>query len=173
MKTLFSAAPPAPAPVDAGQSALDYTRDMANPELQQLLFNSEQQFRPQYTQLNLQDMNDYLMGVGGQPGTLDQLGNINAFNIGQQNAANTSQRTSDIANVEQLGQRATAAFQNANPDLMNSIRSAQGLQGGDPYAAYRAAVSPQNDYASYVRNNPDLMRNWTDNASKNTQLTIE
>jgi len=72
-----------------------------------------------------------------------------------------------------LGQRATSAFQNANPGLMAAVGSAQGLQGGDPYAAYRSAISPQNDYASYVNRNQDLLANWQNNTSKNTSQTIE
>jgi hypothetical protein len=54
--------PPAPAPVNAGQSALDYINSMADPALQQRLLDVEQQFRPQYNQLNLQDINQYLLG---------------------------------------------------------------------------------------------------------------
>lgn len=63
MKNLVSAPPPAPSPVDAGQSSINYVRSMADPALQQLLLESEQTYRPQYTNLNLQDINQYLFGT--------------------------------------------------------------------------------------------------------------
>ena len=63
-KVQMPAAPPAPTPVDPGQSALDFTRAMADPVLQGELLSSEQLYRPQYADLNLADMNTYLSGRG-------------------------------------------------------------------------------------------------------------
>jgi hypothetical protein len=65
------AAPPAPTPVDPGQSALDFTRAMADPVLQGQILQSEQTYRPQYADLNLADMNTYMSGSAGQKGFLD------------------------------------------------------------------------------------------------------
>lgn len=168
MKTTVAAPPPPPAPVDPGQSTIEYMRDMADPALQQMLYSSEAQFRPQYTELNLQDMNQYLQGVGGQKGILGQYADINAFNIAQQTAANTAQREADISNVERLGGRASAAFANANPALKDALAKAQALQAG----GYSTKTAPVQDFESYVRSQPDLLRNWQDNVSKNTQLSM-
>ena len=66
MSFKVSSPPPPPAPVNPGQASLDFITQMADPALQQKLLGAEQQFRPQYTQLNLQEMEQYLRGVGGQ-----------------------------------------------------------------------------------------------------------
>ena len=136
------AAPPAPTPVDPGQSALDFTRAMADPVLQGQILQSEQTYRPQYADLNLADMNTYMSGSAGQKGFLDltdeatQRANTLASNqISQQRAA-------DIRDVEALGGQASAAFMNANPALAQQMNVARGLQGGvNPYQAYNNAVS--------------------------------
>ena len=141
-KVTMPAAPPAPTPVDPGQSALDFTRAMADPALQGQILQSEQLYRPQYADLNLADMNTYLSGSDTQKGFLDltdeatQRANTLASNqISQQRAA-------DIRDVEALGGQASAAFMNANPALAQQMNVARGLQGGvNPYQAYNNAVS--------------------------------
>jgi len=128
--------PPAPTPVDPGKSALDYINAMSNPDLQQKLLDSETQFRPQYTALNLQDLNQYMLGVGGQPGALEQLATASQKAGEIQSAANTQQRTADIADVQNLGASAAAAYKAANPDLWKQFEAAQG------------AGASQNNYAA-------------------------
>ena len=121
------AAPPAPKPVDPGQSALDFTRAMADPVLQGQILQSEQMYRPQYADLNLADMNTYMSGSAGQKGFLDltdeatQRANTLASNQLSQ------QRAADIGDVEALGGQASAAFMNANPALRAQMERAQGL----------------------------------------------
>ena len=139
MKTSISAPPPPPAPVDPGQSSINYVRSMADPALQQLLLESEQTYRPQYTALNLQDINQYLMGVGteGQPGyvpgVLSQLGQVSP-QIGEiQAAANTQQRAAEIADVAKLGVQASQAFRAANPELYAQLAKAEQLGAPSDY----------------------------------------
>ena len=147
-------APPPPEPVDPGKATTDYINAMADPALQAQLLANEQQFRPGYNQLNLQDMSQYLLGSGGQAGALDlfDLSTQRASQI--QNAANSSQRASDIQDVANLGQQATAAFRNANPELQKQVTAAQGLaNGGDPYAALRGAVGQPQNYGQ-IQFNP-------------------
>lgn len=123
-------APPPPAQVDPGQSSLDFIRGMANPELQSQLLAAEQQYRPQYTQLELADINTMLQGGGGQKGILE-LQRI-ASQQAQQDAikANRAQRMADITDVQDLGEIASEAFLKANPELARSLTQAEALRGG-------------------------------------------
>jgi hypothetical protein len=148
MKTTISAPPPAPAPVDAGQASINYVRGMADPALQQLLLESEQTYRPQYTALNLQDINQYLMGVGTQgqegytPGVLSQLGSVSPQISQIQATANTQQRAADIADVANLGSQASQAFRSSNPELYSQLASAQQLGAPTNYfSGLQGAIS--------------------------------
>jgi hypothetical protein len=124
--------PPAPQPIDPGKSALDFTRAMADPVLQGQILASEQMYRPQYTQLELNDINTFLQGSGGQMGLLDiqDLSSRRAGGIGQE--LTSMQRAADIADVEALGGRASAAFLAANPELASALSQAEALRGGGP-----------------------------------------
>jgi hypothetical protein len=122
------AAPPPPAPVDPAQSSLSFIQAMSDPVLQQRLLAAEQQFRPQYNQLELADINQLMQGSGGQAGLLElqrqaaeQAGAIERSILSQQRAA-------DIGDVEALGGRASAAFLNANPELKAALERAEGLR---------------------------------------------
>ena len=95
-------------------------------------YAAEAQFQPQYNALNLQMANQSLNGTTDAngnytPGLLSmysqltpQLGNISA-------AANTQQRSADIADVNNLGPQATQALLNANPLLNTSLQRANSL----------------------------------------------
>jgi hypothetical protein len=124
--------PPAPQPIDPGKSALDFTRAMADPVLQGQILAAEQMYRPQYTQLELNDINTFLQGSGGQMGLLDiqDLSSRRAGGIGQE--LTSMQRAADIADVEALGGRASAAFLAANPELASALNQAEALRGGGP-----------------------------------------
>jgi hypothetical protein len=67
----FPKAPPAPAPVDPGKSALDYINAMADPVLQEKLLSSEATYRPQYTKLNLDELYSYAFGLPGSQEKID------------------------------------------------------------------------------------------------------
>lgn len=107
--------PPAPAPIDAGKSALDYTRSMADPELQNMLLANEKLYRPQYAALNLADMQTYMLGANGQKGALDFFDDATRRAGALQEETLRNQRASDITDVEKLGARATEAMRNADP----------------------------------------------------------
>jgi hypothetical protein len=122
--------PPAPTPVDPGQSALAFVRSMADPQLQGEILRNEQLYAPQYTNLELQQINQLMSGSEGLPGVLElqrqaaeQAGGIERSILGQQRAA-------DIADVERLGGRASAAFLQANPQLASALDRAEQLQAG-------------------------------------------
>ena len=126
-KVTMPPAPPPPQPVDPGKAALDYTRSMADPGLQQLLLESEQTYRPQYAALNLADYNTYLQGDGDQMGLLG-LNELATRAQTQQNIEATSaQRQAEIADVSRLGPQATDAFMQANPALAAAMARATEL----------------------------------------------
>lgn len=129
--------PPAPQPIDPGQSALDFTRAMADPVLQGQILAAEQMYRPQYTQLELNDINTFLQGSGGQMGLLEiqDLASRRAGGIGQE--LTSMQRAADIADVEALGGRATAALRAADPMQQAIVNQLNTL------AAQRFAASGQ------------------------------
>jgi hypothetical protein len=127
------AAPPAPKPVDPGQSALDFTRAMADPVLQGQILQSEQMYRPQYADLNLADMNTYLSGSATQKGFLDLTDEATQRANTLASGQISQQRAADIRDVESLGGQAGAAFMNANPALRAQMERAQGLSdSADP-----------------------------------------
>lgn len=124
---------------NAGTSAITFIRQMADPALQQLLLENERLYRPQYTALNLQDINQYLMGVGtpGQPGytqgAIGLLGQTSPLLGDIQALANTQQRAADIADVAALGTQASQAFRAANPELYSQLARAEQLGGTSNY----------------------------------------
>ena len=133
--------PPAPQPIDPGKSALDFTRAMADPVLQGQILASEQMYRPQYTQLELADINTILQGGGGQMGLLglQDVASRQAAGIGQE--LTSAQRAADIADVEALGGRATAALRAADP-MQQAIVNQLNALAADRYAA-SGQLSPQ------------------------------
>ena len=140
-KAAMATPPPAPQPIDPGKSALDFTRAMADPVLQGQILASEQMYRPQYTQLELADINTILQGGGGQMGLLglQDVASRQAAGIGQE--LTSAQRAADIADVEALGGRATAALRAADP-MQQAIVNQLNALAADRYAA-SGQLSPQ------------------------------
>jgi hypothetical protein len=104
---------------------------MADPELQKLLLESEQTYRPQYTKLNLDELAQYTFGIPGkegEPGTLGTLGVLQKLTpeISKiEAAANTALRTADITDIEKLGPQAKDAFRKANPEAFAALEAAK------------------------------------------------
>jgi len=146
--TRISAAPPPPAPVDPGKSALDYINAMADPALQNKLLGAEQQFRPQYTQLNLQEMEQYLRGVPGKDGQPGQAGAIDILSqvapdlVKAQETADRLQRDADIRALQSQSAGYRSAIENANPEMFAALKRA-GEMGGptDFYKDLQTAMS--------------------------------
>jgi hypothetical protein len=126
---------------------------MADPELQNLLLSNEQLYRPQYANINLQEANQYLTGTGTQgqagyvPGLLAQAGTASEAMSGIQSTANTAQRTSDIADVANLGASASAAFRAANPEMYAQLAKAQALGApSDYFGGLQQAIGNQQQF---------------------------
>lgn len=114
------AAPPPPQPVSMADEYRKSAEMMADPELQKRMLDVERQLRPAYAELNLADLRTYMGGVLGlQEQAARQSGRLEREILG-------AQREADIAAVEAMGGRATAA-----------------LRAADPYAARMSELSQQ------------------------------
>jgi hypothetical protein len=103
---------------------------MADPELQRTILENEQRYAPQYTNLELQQINQLLSGSDEFSG-LRELTRQSGEDFGALDRSVTGQqREADIADVERLGGRASAAFRAANPELTQSLSRAEELRGG-------------------------------------------
>lgn len=124
--------PPPPDPVDPGQAAESYIRAMADPELQELILSSESRFGPRYLENALGRQEASLFGIGDQQGLLEM--SRRAAPIAEEMRAETAraQREADIADVEALGGRATAALRASDP-LMGGLIDQQNLLTQDLY----------------------------------------
>ena len=129
MKTSVSAPPPAPAPVDPGKASLDYINAMADPALQEKLLGAEQQFRPQYTKLNLQEQEQYLRGVDGQAGVIDILSQVTPDLVKAQETADRLQRDADIRALQSQSGGYLSALKAANPEMFKQLDAARDMGG--------------------------------------------
>ncbi len=135
MKTSISAPPPPPAPVDPGQASLDFINKMADPELQGRILAAEQQFRPQYTALNLAEQEQYLRGVPGKDGQPGQAGVIDILNqitpqiVGTQETADRLKRDADIRALQSQSGGYLSALMQANPQMFAQLEAARGMGG--------------------------------------------
>lgn len=122
--------PPPPAPVDPGKSALDFVKAMADPELQRTILENEKRYAPEYTNLELQQINQLLSGSEDLPGLKEIIRQAGEDFGSLDRSVTGQQREADIADVERLGGRASAAFRAANPELTTAINRAEELRGG-------------------------------------------
>ncbi len=142
MKTSISAPPPPPAAVDPGQASLDFINKMADPELQGRILAAEQQFRPQYTALNLQEQEQYLRGVGGQAGAIDILKQITPDLVAAQETADRLQRDADIRALQSQSGGYLSALMQANPQMFAQLEAARAMGGErDSYKDLQTALS--------------------------------
>ena len=91
------------------------------PELQSI----EEQYQPGFTGIDLQTMQNELLGVNGQPGYLDIYSQDVAPTItGAQTAANTATRAANLADLNTMGPGAVAGVRALDPGqaaLMDSL----------------------------------------------------
>lgn len=148
MKTSVSAPPPPPAPVDPGQASLDYITKMADPELQRKILAAEQQFRPEYTRLNLAEQQQYLLGIPGEEGKPGQLGAIGLLQqtipqlTAAQETADRLKRDADIRSLQSQSGAYLSALMQANPAMFAELEAARGMGGPtDFFKDYEKALA--------------------------------
>lgn len=148
MKTTVSAPPPAPAPVDPGQASLDYITKMADPELQGKILAAEQQFRPEYTRLNLAEQQQYLLGIPGEEGKPGQLGAIGLLEqtipqlTAAQETADRLKRDADIRALQSQSEGYLSALMQANPQMFAQLEAARAMGGTtDFYGGLERAIT--------------------------------
>lgn len=184
--------PESPAPVDPGKSALDFINAMADPALQNRLLQAEQTYRPEYTELELADINTLLRGTEDQAGLLDiqDEASRRAADIGQE--LTSAQRAADIADVETLGFKATDALRSADPmqkalvEQINQMSQDQFARSGrlTPEqmrnaqqqarlaGASRGRVGDQGTVASEILNREQALQNRRGEALRTAQLAF-
>lgn len=161
--------PRAPDPIDAGQSQGEFLfgKDFQNfngvtdSRLQQRIIESEAEFRPQYAALNLSDWDTYLSGIDGGPGILSMQDQAARSSEATRAATTSSQRASDISDVDALGSRATEAFRNSDPYTQGILASQNALsqdlynraQGVTPQQARAADQQAREAFGSRGRLN--------------------
>jgi len=112
---------------DTGEDARSYIEAMTDPVLQEKQISAEREYRPQYQELNLQDMLGYLQGSGGQMGMLDMQDLAAGRTEGLRADVTSRQREADIADVEGLGTRATDALRASDPLMEGLVGKQAGL----------------------------------------------
>jgi len=119
----------------------EYLGTISDPTLNENWLAAEGKYRPQRTELGLKDQENTLFGVNGQAGTLSMLERMMPQVAQMQAGALSSQRESDIADVERLGSRATAAMRASDPEMQRLL----GQQGALTDQLYGTAqrMSPQ------------------------------
>jgi len=110
--------------------------------LQERLLGAEQQFRPQYTQLNLQEQEQYLRGVGGQAGAIDILKQITPDLVAAQETADRLQRDADIRALQSQSGGYLSALMKANPQMFAQLEAARAMGGKtDLYGGLERAIT--------------------------------
>ena len=132
----------APPPVNYGQQTADTLK--AQVALAPAQYSAEAQFAPQYTNLALQNLNTMMNGSATAPG-VSQL-------LAQQN---TTQRASDINDVNTLGPAATQAMLNADPynaQLLGKLNAQanQGLDAGSQLTPDQQRAMQQQSRAAFA-----------------------
>ena len=132
--TKVAAPPPAPAPVNAGESASQFISQMASPEFQQLLLNAEATYRPQYTALQQRDLQNTLLGVApgtaeGFYGTLDLADMAARRQAALQQSLQTQATEYGLAQLGAYAPQAREAYLAANPEMAAALGQAAQLGG--------------------------------------------
>ena len=147
-----------------GNSGSNY-QGIADPALQNRIIGSENEFRPQYTALNLQDIQQTVEGVDGQSGLLDIITNASQQMEETRAATASSQRESDISDVEALGSRATDAFRASDPYAQELIDEQRALSQGTYARAQGVTAQQQRQAEQQARQASGARGRLNDNSS--------
>ena len=118
-----SSPPPPPAPIDPGKVTGEYLfgkgftnyEGITDPQLQDKLLATEAKYRPQYTALELADIETMAFGRDGQEGLVQLLGRQAEESGEIQRRELQRQREADVGALEEFAPRAVEAFRSADP----------------------------------------------------------
>jgi len=114
----------APPPVDPGKAIGEYMfgRDFAtqyqgvtDPRLQERIIGAEEQFRPRYAALELQDIATYARGLEDTPGVFDLLEEQSRRAAELQREQLQLQREADVEALQEFAPQAVEAYRAADP----------------------------------------------------------
>ena len=150
----YFGSPSAPAPINYGQQTRDTLQ--AQVDLAPQLYAANAKFGPQYSELQLKQLEDMLNDTPGQQGYLSEYANnILPTLTTAQNTARQGQAAGTLDTLNNLGPAATAAFKSANPGgsaLQDALTRT---------ATSQLALGPQLDPAQLSRINRDVNANWS------------
>src|SRR6056297_203040 len=130
---LYQMAPGYPGMPSAGSSMQDYIESVTRPEVQEQILAAERTYGPQYAQLQLGGLEDFLMGTGGQQGFLAMQEEA-AERAGEVEREQTAlARQSAIESVLGLAPGYVSGMREAQPQATaiaeEQAQQAQGAQG--------------------------------------------
>jgi hypothetical protein len=106
INTGVPATPANPFQVDPAQASMAYITAMSDPAFMSKLLGAEQQYRPQFTGLTLQEIEQTLRGTPGQAGMVDIINQITPQLSATQETADRLKRDADIRALQsQSGER--------------------------------------------------------------------
>jgi hypothetical protein len=112
-----------PAPVDPGKAMGEYLfgqdfssfQGVTDPRLQERIIGAEEQFRPRYAELELQDIQTFARGTDEQAGVFDLLEESGRRAAAIQRESLAEQRAEDVAALEELSPQVVEAYRAADP----------------------------------------------------------
>jgi hypothetical protein len=131
-----------PFQVDPAAASQSFINAMSSPELQNAILGAERTFRPQYTDINLSELQRYMLGTKDQPGLVGTLGQVTPEIAKIQAGADTAARQAAISDITNLSEPTLAALMRANPEYFAQLNQAK-LMGGptDFFKDYEKALA--------------------------------
>jgi hypothetical protein len=93
------------------------------------LLGAEKQYRPQFTGLTLQEIEQTLRGTPGQAGMVDIINQITPQLVGTQETADRLQRDADIRALQSQSGGYLSALMQANPQMFAQLEAARAMGG--------------------------------------------
>jgi len=149
--------PPPPAPLDPGKVTGEYMfgkgfgdyEGITDPRLQEKLLSTEAKYRPQYTALELADIETMAFGRDGQEGLVQLLGRQSELAGEIQREELKRQRESDVGALQEFAPQVIEAYRSADPRSAALADAAQqqalGLfsEAGGPLSPERRRLAEQ------------------------------
>ena len=131
-----------PFQVDPAAASQSFINAMSSPELQNAILGAEKTFRPQYTDINLSELQRYVLGTKDQPGLVGTIGQVTPELGRIQAGADTAARQAAISDITNLSEPTLAALMRANPEYFSQLNQAK-LMGGptDFFKDYEKALA--------------------------------